>query len=233
MNSLTEITEEIRSHSGCGFEPCETSTNAVPGAGSADADVMLIGEAPGKHEDLQGLPFVGAAGKLLAEMLESIQLARESVYITNVLKHRPPGNRDPRPDEVLHEWPWLEAQVKVIQPKLIVLLGRHAMDRFLPNMRIGADHGRAKRFRGQVYYPVYHPAAALYNGSLRQTLFDDFAQIPKLLEQIDVPVPSDVEIEPANVDKSEASNPQPVSKSKTNTKTNESAQPKERQQQLF
>lgn len=184
LKTIEQIAEEIRSHTGCGFEPCETCTQAVPGEGSPDADIMLVGEAPGKNEDLQGRPFVGAAGKLLDELIASIGLTRKDVFIANVLKHRPPGNRDPKPEEVAHEWPWLEAQVAVIKPKLMVLLGRHAMDRFLPDCKISQDHGRGKRYREQVYYPVYHPAAALYTGSLKQTLFDDFARIPALLEKI-------------------------------------------------
>lgn len=185
LAQLAQISQEISDHSGCDFEPCVTATQAVPGEGNADAEIMLVGEAPGKNEDLQGRPFVGAAGKLLDELIASIGLQRSDVFIGNVLKHRPPANRDPKPAEIHHEWPWLQAQVEAIQPKLIVLLGRHAMDRFLPNGKISLDHGRGKRYRGQVYYPVYHPAAALYNGSLKQTLFDDFAGIPNLLEKIE------------------------------------------------
>jgi len=169
----------------------------VPGEGNPNADIMVIGEAPGKSEDQQGRPFVGAAGKLLDELIISIGLKREDVFIANVLKARPPGNRDPKPDEVAHSWPWLKAQVEIIQPKLMVLLGRHAMDRFVPDCKISQDHGRAKRYRGQVYLPVYHPAAALYHGSLKQTLFDDFAGIPGLLKKIEaLPAPERVEIEP-------------------------------------
>ncbi len=144
---------------------------------------MFIGEAPGWNEDQQGRPFVGAAGKLLEELLESIGLTREDVFIGNVVKARPPGNRDPKPEEIAHSWPWLRDQVAAIKPKVIVLLGRHAMDLFLPDLRISSVHGQAKRYRGQVYFPVYHPAAALYTGSLKQTLFDDFAKLPKILEK--------------------------------------------------
>lgn len=182
---LKQITDDILSHDGCDYEPCVTSTRAVPGEGNPDAEIMLVGEAPGKNEDILGRPFVGSAGKLLDELIASIGLQRSDVFICNVLKHRPPGNRDPLPDEVAHEWPWLKAQVEVIRPKLIVLLGRHAMDRFLPDLKISRDHGRGKRYRGQVYYPVYHPAAALYHGSLKDTLFADFAGIPSLLKKIE------------------------------------------------
>lgn len=198
VKSLSEIAADIAAHGrDCGFEPCVTCTQPVPGEGNPDADIMLIGEAPGKNEDLQGQPFIGAAGKLLSELIESIGMTREDVFIGNVLKHRPPGNRDPRPDEVEHEWPWLKEQVEAIKPKLIVLLGRHAMDRFLPDCKISYNHGRGKRYRGQVYLPVYHPAAALYNGSLKQTLFDDFAKIPNLLEKIKQLPEEQAVIEPA------------------------------------
>ncbi len=183
MKTLDQIAEEIRAHQGCGFEPCETCTNPVPGEGNPQAEIMFIGEGPGKNEDLQGRPFVGAAGKLLDELIESIGMKREDVFSGNVLKGRPPGNRDPKPEEVAHSWPWLRDQVAVIKPQVIVLLGRHAMDLFLPDLKISAAHGQAKRYRGQVYFPVYHPAAALYTGSLKQTLFDDFAKLPKILEK--------------------------------------------------
>lgn len=171
-------------HHGCGFEICETATNPVPGEGNPQADVMFVGEGPGKNEDLQGRPFVGAAGKLLDELLAGIGMQRDDVFIGNVIKHRPPGNRDPLPAEIAHQWPWLRDQVEAIHPKLIVLLGRHAMDTFLPDCKISADHGRGKRYRGQVFYPVYHPAAALYNGNLKSVLEEDFAKIPGLLEKI-------------------------------------------------
>jgi uracil-DNA glycosylase len=197
--TLEDIDNEIRAHRGCGFEPCETCTNPVPGEGNGRADIMFIGEGPGKQEDLQGRPFVGSAGKLLDELIESIDLKRADVFITNVLKARPPGNRDPKPDEIAHSWPWLKDQVGQIRPKLIVLLGRHAMDWFLPDQKISTNHGQAKRFRGQVYLPVYHPAAALYTGSLKQTLFDDFAKIPKILAKIEKQPAERPEIVPAGV----------------------------------
>ena len=165
-------------------------TNSVPGEGSADADILFIGEAPGKKEDEQGKPFVGAAGKFLAEMLEKISLTREDVYITNVLKYRPPNNRDPLPDEVEACWPWLQEQIMLIDPKVIVLLGRHAMDRFLPNKKISEVHGTAMRreisgMGPRVFYVLYHPAAALYQGSLREVLIKDFKRIPKVLKAVE------------------------------------------------
>lgn len=153
--------------------------------GSPEAEVVFIGEAPGKNEDEQGLPFVGAAGKFLDEMLAGIGLKRQDVYITNIVKYRPLNNRDPYPDEKAAFLPFLKAQLGVIQPKLVVLLGRHSMDALLPELQISNVHGQPKRYQGQVYLPLFHPAAALYNGGLRQTMIDDFAKIPRILAQID------------------------------------------------
>lgn len=166
-----------------------TALHPVPGDGSASADILFIGEAPGKTEDEQGKPFVGAAGKFLAEMLQGIGMRREDVYITNVIKYRPPNNRDPLPEEVEACWPWLQAQVKLIDPKLIVMLGRHSLERFVPGKKISQVHGQAFRrdFAGlgpRVYFALYHPAAALYNGSMRSVLMEDFKKIPKVVEAI-------------------------------------------------
>jgi len=164
----------------------KTATNLVVGDGDADANIVFIGEAPGKNEDEQGIPFIGAAGKFLNEMLASIKLSRETVYITNIVKYRPPNNRDPLPDEKKAFWPFLIRQLDVIEPEIIVTLGRHSMEYFLPGMKIGQIHGEPKRIsigkRKVVILPLFHPAAALYNGSLRQTLIDDFSRIPKILE---------------------------------------------------
>jgi DNA polymerase len=184
--SIDEISAEILAHKSeaCGFEPCTTCTQMVPGNGDAHAAVMLIGEAPGKSEDAQGIPFVGAAGKLLDELLGSVGMSRETVFVANVLKARPPGNRDPLPEEAAHHWPWLEEQIAAVDPDVIVLLGRHAMERFLPGRRISEIHGEARLKNGQVYLPVYHPAAALYNGGLRETVFSDFAQLPALVGRV-------------------------------------------------
>jgi DNA polymerase len=186
--SLQSIHEQVLKCRLCRL--CELgATKAVPGEGSGKAEVMFIGEAPGRDEDIQGRPFVGAAGKFLTQMLEEAGFKREDVFITNVVKHRPPENRDPLPDEIEACMPWLEAQIKAIKPKLIVLLGRHAMGRFLPGLMISAVHGQAKRSKGiwnekQVYLPVYHPASALYNPGLRQTLINDMKKIPILLKKI-------------------------------------------------
>lgn len=184
--TIEEISAEILAHKNedCAFEPCVTCTQLVPGNGDPHASVMLIGEAPGKNEDEQGVPFVGAAGKLLDELLGSVGLSRDQVFVANVLKARPPGNRDPLPEEAAHHWPWLEEQIEAIDPQVIVLLGRHAMERFLPGRKISAIHGEPRLKDGQVYLPVYHPAAALYNGGLRTTVFEDFAQLPQLVERV-------------------------------------------------
>lgn len=170
----------------CTCELKKTVLQVVPGDGNASADIVFIGEAPGKKEDEQGVPFVGAAGKFLSEMLGLIGLERKDIYITNVVKYRPPNNRDPLPTEVEACWPWLQAQLSIIQPKLVVLLGRHAMERFLPGMKISQVHGQAFRrnvpgLGTYVFYTLYHPAAALYNGSMRSVLIEDFKRIPKVL----------------------------------------------------
>jgi uracil-DNA glycosylase family 4 len=162
----------------------QEATQLVFGDGSPDADIVFIGEAPGKNEDQQGKPFVGAAGKFLNEMLAGIGLKREDVYITNIVKYRPPNNRDPLPDEKLAFLPYLRTQLEVIKPKLVITLGRHSMDSLLPGLQISKVHGQPKRYQGQVYLPLFHPAAALYNGGLRQTLIDDFERIPKILAAI-------------------------------------------------
>jgi uracil-DNA glycosylase family 4 len=160
------------------------ATQLVFGEGSPDAEMVFIGEAPGKNEDLQGKPFVGAAGRFLNEMLEMIGLKREDVYITNIVKYRPPGNRDPLPEEKSAFLPYLESQLEAIQPKLVVTLGRHSLNCFLPDLQISVCHGQPKRYNGRIYLPLFHPAAALYNGSMRQTLIDDFASIPAIIEKI-------------------------------------------------
>jgi uracil-DNA glycosylase family 4 len=160
------------------------ATQLVFGDGDPDAELVFIGEAPGKNEDEQGLPFVGAAGRFLEEMLNGIGLKRSEVYITNIVKYRPPGNRDPYPDEKAAFLPYLRSQLEIIKPKLVVTLGRHSMDSLLPGLQISKCHGQPKRYNGQVYLPLFHPAAALYNGGMRQTLIDDFARIPRILAAI-------------------------------------------------
>jgi uracil-DNA glycosylase family 4 len=162
----------------------KSATQLVFGDGNPDAELVFIGEAPGKNEDEQGLPFVGAAGRFLEEMLKGIGLKRSDVYITNIVKYRPPDNRDPYPDEKAAFLPYLRSQLEVIKPKLVVTLGRHSMDSLLPGLQISKCHGQPKRYKGQVYLPLFHPAAALYNGGMRQTLVDDFDRIPSVLAAI-------------------------------------------------
>jgi DNA polymerase len=163
----------------------QEATQLVFGDGSPDAEIIFVGEAPGKNEDIQGVPFVGAAGKFLDEMLAGIGLKRADVYITNIVKYRPPNNRDPYPDEKAAFLPFLRSQLEVIAPKLVVTLGRHSMDSLLPGLQISKCHGQPKRYQGHVYLPLFHPAAALYNGAMRQTLIDDFYRIPSVLAAID------------------------------------------------
>ncbi len=181
---LDALAEEIRAHRGCGFEPCETCTNPVPGEGPVDAKLFFVGEAPGAQEDRKGRPFVGAAGRLLDSLLESIGLRRDDVFITNVLKARPPKNRDPRPDEVAHSWPWLEAQLELVQPALVVPLGRHALERFAPGEKISQLHGTLLERDGRRLFPLLHPAVALYARERRQELLDDMARLPGALDSI-------------------------------------------------
>lgn len=166
-----------------------TATHMVFGDGNANADVVFVGEAPGKNEDIQGLPFVGASGKFLDEMLEGIGLHRSDVYITSILKYRPSNNRDPKPAEKAAFWPYLQTQLATIDPKLIVTLGRHSLNCFLPDLHIAQVHGHPQHIRMQVgakayawdIMPLYHPAAALYNSKMRQTLIDDFGKIPAII----------------------------------------------------
>lgn len=165
-------------------ELAATATQLVMGEGNADAEVVFIGEAPGATEDKLGRPFVGASGKFLDQMLASIGLERDDVYITNIVKYRPPGNRDPLPAEIAAFKPFLQQQLDVIKPALIVFLGRHAMNVFLPELKISEAHGKAMHRNGQVYMPLYHPAAALYNPGQRATMLEDFGNIPKMLRQL-------------------------------------------------
>ena len=178
---LDAIAAEIRTHLPCGFEPCESCTTFVPGEGEPDAPIVLVGEAPGANEDRVGRPFVGAAGKFLDTLLAEAGLAREEIFVTNVLKARPPGNRDPRADEVAHSWPWLEAQLAVIEPELVVPLGRHALARFDPTVKIADVHGRPHDAAGRALFPLYHPAAALHGGKLRGALVEDARALGRLL----------------------------------------------------
>jgi DNA polymerase len=157
----------------------------VPGEGPENAVLMFIGEAPGFHEDKSGRPFVGAAGQFLEELLASINMTREQVYIANVIKCRPPGNREPLPDEILACQSYLDRQVELIQPRVIVTLGRYSMARYFPDAKISAVHGKPRKIGGVLYYPMFHPAAALHQPKYRQTVEEDMARIPALLAEID------------------------------------------------
>jgi uracil-DNA glycosylase len=160
---------------------------AVPGEGPSNAEIMLIGEGPGFYENEQGRPFVGAAGKFLEELLSSIGLKREDVFITNIVKCRPPNNRDPRPEEIeACAGDYLEQQIQAINPKVIVTLGRYSMARFLPDVKISSVHGRAMRVRGRLVVPMFHPAAALHQPSLRPSLVADFAALPDLIAKVEL-----------------------------------------------
>jgi len=166
-----------------------TATQAVFGDGSPSAEIVFVGEAPGKREDERGLPFVGAAGTFLAELLASIGLRREDVYITNIVKYRPPDNRDPKPSEKEACAHWLMDELLLIRPKLVVFLGRHSMNTFFPELKISDVHGKImhqqiRDFPVEWFLPLYHPASALYNGSMRKVLKADFAQIPRFLNTI-------------------------------------------------
>src|SRR4051794_18776699 len=174
---LISLAEEIRAHRGCGFEPCETASRMVPGEGSPAAAVMLVGEAPGATEDELGRPFVGRAGRLLDEVLVAAGLVRGDVWITNVVKARPPGNRDPRAAEVAHCLPWLQAELALVRPRIVVPLGRHALAHFAPGARLAEAHGTRVTTGGHTLFPLYHPAAALRSRVLRETLFADAGRL--------------------------------------------------------
>ena len=179
--TLAEIADRV-----CDCTKCELSrsrTHAVPGEGNPDAEIMFIGEAPGWNEDRQGRPFVGAAGQFLNEMLERIGLNRADVFITNVVKCRPPGNRDPLPDEIAACAPYLDEQIAAIRPKVIVTLGRFSMARWFPGERISRIHGQARQFGDLVVVPMYHPAAALHQAALRATIEADMARLPRIIDE--------------------------------------------------
>ncbi len=185
---LEQIRADILTNNICP-DLAKTATNLVMGDGNIDAEIVFIGEAPGKKEDEQGLPFVGAAGKFLYKMLVSANLQRSDVYITNIVKYRPPDNRDPLPAEKKAFLPYLMRQLDVIQPKIVVTLGRHSMEYFLPEQKISLVHGQPKTVMLEgttvVVVPLYHPAAALYNGSLRATLIEDFMQLSTIIKTLE------------------------------------------------
>jgi uracil-DNA glycosylase family 4 len=187
-HTLEELREILKNWKG--IELAKTA-NPVMGHGNPNAEIVFIGEAPGQKEDEQGIPFVGQAGKLLDELLASIKLKREDVYITNVVKFRPPENREPTPEEKAACLPFLQMEIAIIKPKVIVPLGRHALTQFFTKMSITDAHGKAQSIKEQdgkfpaiTVFPIYHPAAALHNPGLRQALFDDFKALDAHLEQM-------------------------------------------------
>ncbi len=177
QQKLDKLKQEIEV-SGITPELQKGATQLVFGSGNPAANIVFIGEAPGKKEDEKGEPFVGAAGRFLNVMLEAAGLDRNDVYITNIVKYRPPNNRDPLPEEKREFWPYLIRQIEIIEPKVVITLGRHSGAAFVPDLHISSDHGRPRKVRydGREFMviPLYHPAAALYNGSMRQVLVDDF-----------------------------------------------------------
>ena len=192
--TLKLVAEEVSKCSLC--ELYHSRKLAVPGEGPGNSDIMFIGEGPGFHENEQGRPFVGAAGKFLEELLASIDLSREQVYITNVVKCRPPGNRDPQPIEVeTCTTTFLDRQIQAINPKVIVTLGRFSMSLFFTNAKISQVHGQSMRIKGRLVVPMYHPAAALHQGSLRPVIKDDFAKLPQLIANAEEPARIQIEEE--------------------------------------
>jgi len=191
MSALARLCQEIIACRDC--ELAEYRTKVVPGEGAEDADLLLIGEAPGWHEDQQGRPFVGPAGQFLDQLLASIGLHREEVYIANVIKCRPPQNRDPLPAEIQSCRKWLDRQIEIIQPQVIVTLGRYSLAQYFPNQSIGKIHGKPRKLGDVIYYPMYHPAAALHQGSLRKTIETDMLKIPQILARGEELPPDEVE----------------------------------------
>jgi DNA polymerase len=196
---LDEIAAEVRACTKCKL--CKGAKNGVPGEGPANAEILFIGEGPGFHEDQQGRPFVGPSGKFLEELLDNIGLKRQEVFITNVVKHRPPGNRDPEPDEIAACAGYLDRQIAALQPKVIVTLGRYSMARYFSGARISAIHGQARRVGDRLVVAMFHPAAALHQQSLRDTLIADFKKLPRLIaggqEPAAPPTPSAAKVPPA------------------------------------
>lgn len=178
--ALENIAQEVRVCTRCPLY--KNATHAVPGEGPAHAEIMMIGEGPGANEDKLGRPFVGQAGKVLDDLLAGINLKRSDIFITNVVKHRPPNNRDPLPEEIEACRIWLDQQIELIQPKVIITISRFAMARWFPNEKISNIHGKAKRFGNVLVVPMFHPAAALHNINLRPLLEADFKKLPQYLQ---------------------------------------------------
>ena len=174
------LEQEIASCTRCGLY--KTRTKVVPGEGNPEAEMVFIGEAPGYFEDQQGRPFVGQAGKFLDELLAKVGLSRDEVYILNIIKCRPPQNRDPLPEEISACSPWLDKQLFLLHPRLIITLGRYSLNHFLPHESISKVHGKPKRIGNTIYYPMYHPAAALHQARMREIIEEDFKILPSVLK---------------------------------------------------
>ena len=183
MAEFDKLVQEITTCRLCKLS--ETRTNAVPGEGSRTADIMFVGEGPGFYEDRDGRPFVGPAGKLLDELLGSIKLKRQDVYITNMVKCRPPNNRDPLPGESGACQPYLDKQLEMISPRVVATLGRYSFSKFFPGEPISRARGKSRRWKNLIIYPMYHPAAALHNPKLRGVLEHDFRALPPLVQSLD------------------------------------------------
>jgi DNA polymerase len=179
--ALRDLAAEIAACPNC--ELAKTRTHAVPGEGNPNADIAFIGEGPGFHEDQQARPFVGAAGKFLDELLTSIGLRRQDVFIGNVIKCRPPGNRDPLPSEISACKPWLDRQLEILNPRVIVTLGRFSLQRYFPGQSISRIHGQPRKLGEVTVVPMYHPAAALHQASLRRVIEQDFQKLPAILQE--------------------------------------------------
>jgi len=190
MSDLTELYKDVAVCKSC--ELYKTATKAVPGEGPENAQIMFIGEGPGWNEDQVGRPFVGAAGKFLDQLFHSIGMQRDQVYIANVVKHRPPNNRDPLPAEITACARFLDRQIELIKPKMIITLGRHSMARYFPNKTIGKIHGTYEKRDGVIYFAMYHPAAALHQQNLRYEIEQDMLKIPALLATLKAPPPPPV-----------------------------------------
>ena len=197
MSALTDIYAAVEHCQDC--ELAKRRTRAVPGEGPENASLLFIGEAPGWHEDQQGRPFVGPAGQFLEQLLASIGLKREQVYIANVIKCRPPGNRDPLPGEIQSCSKWLDKQIELLKPKIIITLGRYSMARYFPNESISKVHGKARKHGDTIYYAMYHPAAALHQGSLRKTIEADMLKIPELLSETEKVISKEAEPQQLNL----------------------------------
>ena len=179
--SIEEIGDVVRSCTKCALH--KSRVNAVPGSGSANARILIIGEGPGFNEDQQGLPFIGRSGKLLDVLLAAVPIVRDDVFITNVVKCRPPDNRDPLPDEVIACRPYLKRQMELLDPRVIVTLGRHSLLRFYPEGKISKDHGKILRWEGRILFPLYHPAAGLRNPAIKKQLQEDVLRLPEAVRK--------------------------------------------------